>query len=231
MNSSGPICGNGGKQLDACLYWYLFNSISDGIFVVEWTPDNLPGQVLEVNDVVCTMLGYTKDEIISRQYTDYCPIKDVCSKPSFLRTLDSGKEIDIELPMKRKNGESFIAEIGINRMYAHGNNSVVAVIRDLTRRKAEEEIRLKHERFMGALATAGAACHELNQPLQAISGYVDMMDRVSNDNKTSAKWVEQIQKQIVRMTDITKKLNSITHLEEQSYVNGRTIMNLERSAS
>src|SRR5271157_1839024 len=51
-------------------YRILFNSTEDAIFVHEITPDGMLGSFLEVNDVACRRLGYTREEILQLSVED-----------------------------------------------------------------------------------------------------------------------------------------------------------------
>ena len=51
----------------------------------------------------------------------------------------------------------------------------VAVLSDLTDKNHAALNRMQKERLEGVLEIAGAVCHEFNQPLQAISGYTELM--------------------------------------------------------
>jgi len=70
---------------------------------------------------------------------------------------------------------------------------------------------------------AGAVCHELNQPMQAISGYSELILMDLEDGKSPHDDIKSIKKQIDRMRDITKKLMNITRYETTDYLNGKII--------
>jgi hypothetical protein len=84
--------------------------------------------------------------------------------------------------------------------------------------------RLAHEaelrnmaKLQGVLELSGAVCHELNQPIQAISGYSELMlMSMGNDNPLHRK-ASAIKQQVERMSTITAKLNSITHYASKDY--------------
>ena len=95
--------------------------------------------------------------------------------------------------------------------------------RQIDRRfRAEEELR-QYEKMQGIMEMAGAVCHELNQPLQAIAGYSEilMMDvEVDNPLYDSIKSIKQ---QTVRLGDITKKIMAITRYETKDYLEDKII--------
>ncbi len=79
------------------------------------------------------------------------------------------------------------------------------------------------EKFQGVLETSGAVCHELNQPLQIISGNCEilMMD-LAEDNPIREK-IKIIQKQVEKMAEITSKLMRITKYKTKDYPHGKII--------
>jgi len=107
---------------------------------------------------------------------------------------------------------------------------IVHVMRDITDRKKAEEERLHREKLKSVIETAGAACHELNQPLQALMGFSDLLLQNVSSATLSAKWAERIRSQCERMGEITHKLNHITHVEVQDYLEGQKIVDLGKSS-
>ncbi len=95
--------------------------------------------------------------------------------------------------------------------------------RQIARRfQAEEKLR-QQEKLQGVIEMAGAVCHELNQPMQSISGYSDIVMLNLEEGHQHYNNIKSIKKQIKRMGDITKKLMSITTYETTDYLNGKII--------
>lgn len=92
------------------------------------------------------------------------------------------------------------------------------------------QYRLAHEaelrnlaKLQGVLELSGAVCHELNQPIQAISGYSELiMMNIGNDNPLQRK-ANAIKQQVERMGTITAKLSSITRYASKNYSRGKII--------
>ncbi|RPH48178.1 MAG: hypothetical protein EHM85_17865 [Desulfobacteraceae bacterium] len=95
--------------------------------------------------------------------------------------------------------------------------------------KAEEE-RLEKERLHVLLEMAGAVCHELNQPMQAISGYSESL--VMNINKDDPLYVKltKIMELAQAMGNITGKLMKITRYETKDYIRGIKIIDIDKSS-
>lgn len=92
----------------------------------------------------------------------------------------------------------------------------------LIRRRAEEELR-RHEKLQGVIEMAGAVCHELNQPLQAVSGYSELLLMEIKDDHPFYDKIHKIKKQVERMGTITQKLRTITRYETMDYLKGKII--------
>jgi CheY-like chemotaxis protein len=109
-------------------------------------------------------------------------------------------------------------------------NLMVAIEIALHRHHSESE-RIYREKLQAVLETAGAICHELNQPMMAISGHTELlMDTLDRDDPTYIK-MEKIKSQVERMSEITQKLMGITRYETKDYVHGERIVDIEKSSS
>ncbi len=76
-------------------------------------------------------------------------------------------------------------------------------------------------RLEGALAMAGGICHELNQPLQVVSGYSEiLLMNVPEDNPLHEK-ILKIKEQVRLMGQITEKLMGITSYETKDYLENK----------
>ena len=99
----------------------------------------------------------------------------------------------------------------------------------LHRHRSDAE-RIYREKLQAVLETAGAICHELNQPMMAISGHTELlMDILDQDDPVYPKIVK-IKSQVERMGAITQKLMGITRYETKNYVQGERIVDIEKSS-
>ena len=98
------------------------------------------------------------------------------------------------------------------------------------RKKAEIEA-LERQKFQGALEIAGAVCHELNQPLQSVLIYSELMMTGTSKDHLMHGYLKQMIEQIKRMGNITKKLMRITAYETKEYVQGRKILDIHKASA
>lgn len=105
----------------------------------------------------------------------------------------------------------------------------VAVLSDLTDKNRAARDRMLKEKLEGVLETAGAVCHELNQPLQTLSGYTELIAMRLKDQETVAN-IQKIAVQIDRMRNITTKLHSITRYETTDYSGATKIIDIDKAS-
>ncbi len=106
-----------------------------------------------------------------------------------------------------------------------------ATARDITDRLKAEEEQHRREILSAIVETAGMVCHELNQPLQVISGHAEMLSVNLGKEHPENGRVNIMEEQIERIVGITKKLMKITKHETRAYVEEIKIIDLDKSAS
>jgi signal transduction histidine kinase len=101
----------------------------------------------------------------------------------------------------------------------------VVNLRDITDRKLAEAERLKREKLQGVLEMAGAACHELNQPLQATYYLLEeLLD------ETQSSYVRKTKQQLDIIRAIIRKIENITIYKTMDYVKGERIVDIEKAS-
>jgi PAS domain S-box-containing protein len=106
----------------------------------------------------------------------------------------------------------------------------VTVLSDLTDKNRAAEDRLQKKKLEGALETAGGICHEFNQPLQALSGYLELLAAKAGTGNDLFVYIEKAFAQIERMRSITAKLQGITHYESMAYADNTKIIDIHKSS-
>jgi PAS domain S-box-containing protein len=101
---------------------------------------------------------------------------------------------------------------------------------DISVRKQAEEARYHHEKIRGVLEMAGAICHEMNQPMQIISGYSEMLLMNISESDPIHTKLDTINKQVHRMATITRKLMKIKDYETQDYAGFSRIIDINKSS-
>jgi signal transduction histidine kinase len=102
--------------------------------------------------------------------------------------------------------------------------------------KAQDQL-LSQERQAIVAELAGAAAHELNQPLTAVMAHAEMLMRKLGNEKegtgdlSTRRGAEVIFAEAERMAEIVRKIGKITRYETKSYVGRARILDLDKATS
>ena len=77
---------------------------------------------------------------------------------------------------------------------------------------------MEREKLQAVIETAGAVCHEMNQPLMALSGYSELLQMEAAGNDRTFRFAKKIKAQVDRMGAITEKLMRITSHKTKKYL-------------
>jgi len=183
------------------------------------------------------IMGISRAEIIGRRSQDLTD--QIPSELAALYQLNERKMLlkgdvqsfEAEVPCSGGLRREFLFNIAtINNSDGQSMGSV-GVMLDLTEKNRAARDRFQKEKLQGVLETAGAVCHEMNQPLQTILGYTELsLADISPDNPAFLS-LTKISKQIDRMAEITQKLQGITYYKTMDYDSKTKIIDIHRASS
>ncbi|SNR60765.1 PAS domain S-box-containing protein [Maribacter sedimenticola] len=113
-------------------YETLVEQASDGIIV-----SNKAGDILDINETGTAMFGYTKKEILEKNFNDLVSPEDLAKLPLRYHKITKEKPFVSERNMIRKDGSTFSGEISSKVL---PDNTVQGIVRDVTERKNLEKI-------------------------------------------------------------------------------------------
>jgi len=82
---------------------------------------------------------------------------------------------------------------------------------------------MEKEKLSAVIQTAGAVCHEMNQPLMVILGFAELLLEDLQEDGSQKENLKEIKKQVERLGSITRKLMSITRYKTKGYLNAEII--------
>ncbi len=95
--------------------------------------------------------------------------------------------------------------------------------------QAQDQI-LAQERHAIVAELAGAAAHELNQPLTSVLNYATLLKRLLTSGTPASSAAEIIEGEAERMAEIVRKIGKITKYETKTYVGKQKILDLDRAS-
>ncbi len=128
----------------------IFHSASDGILIAHAGGKHF----FSANEKMCEMLGYTKEELLSKHVSDIHPKECI---PYVYRQFAriTAKEVPVvqNIPLLRKDQTVFFADVSGSEMTFDKEDYLIGIFRDITERKQAEEKLRKSEANLKAAQT------------------------------------------------------------------------------
>jgi diguanylate cyclase (GGDEF)-like protein/PAS domain S-box-containing protein len=107
-----------------------------------WLIDPVHMSIIDVNDTACRKLGYDREELLGKGPQDIMSLSREELSAIYSRLITGGEGNTVEGWYRRKDGSRFPVEAFRRAVQSEGSDVIVAVVRDVTeRRAAEEELR------------------------------------------------------------------------------------------
>ncbi len=203
---------------------------------------NLRGTVLLFNRAAARIFGYTPDDVIGKLRVDrlYPPggAREVMKWIKDPSVNGYGRLQDYRAEMLGADGSSIQVQLSASLVLDNGQPigsvGIFTDIRDKLRiqaelERAQEELRA-NEKLSIVAELAGAAAHELNQPLTSVMGYAGLLRRQLAGSAQHQTSLQHILDEAERMAEIVRKVGRITKYETKTYVGAAKILDLEKAS-
>src|SRR3974390_2257603 len=103
--------------------------------------ENLDGQPLFVNPSFCSFLGFSEDELLTKHCVDFSPAEDAVKDWALFQQLRAGSIDHYQLEKRyfRKDGSLVWGRLSISLLKKHPSPLVLAMVEEITDKKAAEE--------------------------------------------------------------------------------------------
>ena len=155
-------------------YRLLVKNAQDMIFIHEIN-ENGYGKFLEVNDKVCTTLGYTREELLAMNVWDIVIPERYEQIPAILKDLFSNHHVRFETEYVTKNGKRGAVEISAALFDFKERQNVFAIVRDISGRKRAIEALHESNKKINYLTTI--IRHDINNQLTMLNGYLHILEK------------------------------------------------------
>jgi two-component system sensor histidine kinase UhpB len=178
----------------------LFNNANDAVFVTQLSQEKSYGDFIEVNEVACTRLGYTKEEFLQLSPSAIVSQKNIFDFNLNMERLLKEGHVIYDLIHKAKDKKLIPVEINSHLFFYNEMPTVLSIARDITERKQAEEKLKRTSKLLRELAThlqsvreeertmiAQEIHDELGQVLTALKIQVSLLANKLNKNQEPLK--------------------------------------------
>ncbi len=221
--------------------------IRDFLFsVIDSSPDAIvvsdrKGQIVVFNAAAETFLGIPRKEAIGSDVRRLYPDGGAGRVMRMLLNDKWGGRGRLEshrIDVLDADGDRVPVMISATLMESEGEETAtVGVFTDLRKQlRMEQELQeanesLERTRRQALIAElAGAAAHELNQPLTSMLGYAELLDSKIPEDDPNRRAFETILAESQRMAEIVRKIGRITQYKTKEYVGGARIFDLDQAS-
>ncbi len=193
----------------------IFENAMDGILIAGENEKRFYG----CNKKISQMLGYSHEDLHNMGVKDIHPVEDLPFVMEQFDRLARGEEsIALDIPVKRKDGTTFYADIAASPVTLKGKTYMISAFRDITERKrSEDALRLSEEKFSKAFRSSPT--------LIAISTlqegqFVDVNDTFLNVSGYSRDDViAHTESELDIWSEPDMRNNLVSHLQEHGFIN------------
>lgn len=128
---------------EADIYRRVIEAFNDAVYI-----ESVDGRIIDVNRAACEMLGYARKEFLSMDVAGIVSPEVASRFKGFIREETLREGVYIETEELRKDGTLIPVEVSCTLVTIDGEPRVLAVVRNITRRKvAERKLRESEHRY------------------------------------------------------------------------------------
>ena len=193
-------------------YRSLFASGPNPIFVL----DCHTRQILDANPIAEEIYGYTRKELVGRQFTDLGPLD---LEP--LEEIGRACNISAKLQYRRKDGSYLYVNVHACATRYMAREVLIVATTDISAMVEKDSLLIQASKMKNLGEMSASIAHELNQPLNAIkmgSEYLEMMterERIVPERDLITV-VTEISQQVDRATQIIDRLRDFGRKSDMS---------------
>ncbi|MFW6457107.1 MAG: PAS domain S-box protein [Planctomycetota bacterium] len=184
----------------------IFNHANDAIYLLKITEDGLPGRFVEVNDVACERLGYTRRDFANMTPLDIDSDEDKEPKKAVVQKMLEDGETAFEVKHDTKDGSTITVEINAHPIDIDGEMHVLSIARDITQRKRAEEERLKTQKLESLGTVAGGIAHDFNNMLMGVFGNIELAQMELPESHNASSFLKDAHGALQQARNLTSQL-------------------------
>jgi PAS domain S-box-containing protein len=192
----------------------LFNEANDMITLNLINEDGLPGDFIEVNEVACERLGYSREELLNMGPKNIVAKDKIAEMQENARKLCKDGHSTFEIVHVNRKGKRIPVEVNNHLFKIKGKTVALAISRDITeRKKAEKQLKqsLKEKEIL-----VREIHHRVKNNLMVISSLLNLQSAYIKD-KESYNIFKESQSRAQSMALIHERLYRSDDLKEINF--------------
>ncbi|MBI5674868.1 MAG: PAS domain S-box protein [Nitrospirae bacterium] len=203
-------------------YKTILDTAMDSFYII----DAQQGNILEVNDAYCSLIGYSRTELLKMSLRDIEASENPAKIAEHMQFIIKNGSDRFETRHRSKDGRILDLETSVN--YMREANKFFVFMHDITERKLAEkekeklQAQLLQAQKMEAIGhLAGGVAHDFNNILSAIMGYAHLMLMNMKDDDPLRRNLQQILISSEKAANLTKSLLAFSRKQavQMQYVN------------
>lgn len=178
---------------------FAVDNFADAIF---WITSD--ARIVKINEAVCSLLGYTRAEILQFTIPDIYPNYTAELWPNHFAELRQKGSLFFETYQQGKDGQLTPVEVRANYINFDNKEFNCATVRDISqRKKAEEQLQAVNKELE---SFSYSVSHDLRAPLRAINGYStilqeDYAEKIDSEGLTALNSIKHNSKRMGALID------------------------------
>ncbi len=181
-----------------------FNQAAMGMCQV--APD---GTLLMVNQKLAEILGCAAEDLVGKKFHEFTHPDDVSNNIEKLDAMLSGEiaSYTIEKRYIRPDGAQPWAQVtaSLVRDSKGDPKYIITVVEDITERRRAEEALRTSERLAATGRLAASIAHEINNPLEAVTNLLYLLDQNKSLDDTAREYARMAQDEVNRVAHIARQ--------------------------
>ena len=199
----------------------VLEKMTEGILEI-----NTKGRIVYANKNALLLIDMPEKDLLGSHFVDLFSGDDHLRVVDLMKMMGNKSEKISDDASLRLN--KYQVTLNIQPLDEDESESII-ILHDVSERKQSEAERLQKEKLQGVVEMAGAVCHELNQPMQAIYGISELLMMDLNENNPLTENIKKMLEEMDKMAKITTKLMLITKYKTKEYLSGK-IIDIERAS-